>query len=250
VTRKAEVRQIRAPAGRENPDKRSQSPRNEYTFAASVAHEINNPLQSLINLLYLIRTTASLSEESRHYLQLAQEEAQRVSWITHSAMNRFQHPDHPMRANVPELVDSVVKFYRSRFNSQGISVRTQYWGDGNLAVYLDPLRQMFSNLLLNAADAMPEGGTIRARVSPAHEWVGGKRHGLRVTIADTGCGIPEHDLPAIMASSFTTKGRGGNGVGLSVVKDTVERHGGALHVKSSTKPGRTGTVFSVFLPAA
>ena len=234
---------------RRKPDADSPSPKNEYTLAASVAHEINNPLQSLINLLYLVRTEPSLTEENRHYLQLAQEEAQRASWIAHSAMSRFQHPDYPVRANVPELVDSVVRFYRSRFSSQGISVATEYCPDGDLTVYADPLRQTFANLLLNAADAMPEGGTIQARVSSAREWAGEKRRGLRVTIADTGCGIPAHELPTIMASSFTTKGRAGNGVGLSLVKDTVERHDGALRVRSSTKPGQTGTVFSVFLPA-
>jgi two-component system CheB/CheR fusion protein len=108
---------------------------------------------------------------------------------------------------------------------------------------------VFSNLLLNAAEAMPEGGKIEARVSKGHEWCGQQRRGVRITIADNGCGVPESLLPKMFQEGFTMK-PDGQGMGMSLVRDIVQKHNGSLRVKSSTKPGRHGTVFNLFLPAA
>ena len=108
---------------------------------------------------------------------------------------------------------------------------------------------MFSNLLLNAADAMPNGGKIHTKISKAHEWTGQHRRGLRVTFGDDGCGIATDALQKILEPFFTTKGASGNGIGLSLVRDTVQKHDGGLRVRSCTKPGRNGSVFSIFLPA-
>jgi two-component system CheB/CheR fusion protein len=151
---------------------------------------------------------------------------------------------------VPKLLGAVIDFYKARFESRGISVNTRYCHHGNLAVLAGPLRQVFSNLLLNAADAMPKGGRLYARVSAAHEWAGQERRGLRVTLADTGCGISADKLPKILLPFFTTKGPAGNGLGLSLVKDVVQKHRGVLRIRSSTKPGHSGSVFTIFLPAA
>jgi two-component system CheB/CheR fusion protein len=108
---------------------------------------------------------------------------------------------------------------------------------------------MFTNLLLNAADAMPAGGKMQARVSNAHESGGQRRRGLRLILADNGKGIAAKDLPRILDPFFSTKGAAGNGIGLSLVNNTVQKHHGVLRVRSSTKPGRSGTVFVIFLPA-
>ena len=234
------------------PEKHSAAPANESRLAASFAHEINNPLQSLTNLLHLMADEeATLSGEVRHYLTLAREEAGRISQIAHAAMNRFGSAAEREEANVPEILDSVLRFYRSRFESQGILVTAHYCcPDGNLSVYANALRQMFSNLLLNAADAMPNGGKIHTKISKAHEWTGEQRRGLRVTFGDDGCGIASDDLRKILEPFFTTKGASGNGIGLSLVRDTVQKHDGALRVRSSTKARRSGSVFSIFLPAA
>jgi signal transduction histidine kinase len=220
-------------------------------LAASFAHEINNPLHALLNLFSLIQKDASLSGETRQYLELAQQEAERMSHIAHAAMERFRDHADPgtTRTNIPQLLTSVIEFYRSRFNSGGITVNARYCTDGTLRVESGVLRQAFSNLLLNSADAVPEGGTIHARVSTAHEWSGQKRHGLRVTVADNGCGIAAVDLPKIMRPSFTTKGSAGNGLGLSVVQDAVLRNCGTLRVRSSIDKNRHGTVFAMFLPS-
>jgi signal transduction histidine kinase len=220
---------------------------NENGIVASLAHEINNPLQALRNLLYLIESEVRLTEKGRHHLAQVREETQRISQILNAAME-FRDTGKPEETNVPELLRSVLDFYRSRFVSQGISVDTRYCPAVNLPAYPRQLRQMFSNLLLNAADAMPGGGKMYARVSLGHEWRDKKRRGLRLTFADSGSGIAAKDLPRILDPFFTTKGSAGNGLGLSLVKNSVQKHHGVLRVRSSTKAGHSGTVFTIFLP--
>lgn len=226
------------------------SSREEEQIAAWLAHEINNPLNSLLNFLYLLEHEATLGEQCQLYLTRAREEASRISQIARSAMNNLRASAAPKDANVPDILRSVLDFYSSRLEAGGIRVRARYCLDGQLLVYPGSLRQSFSNLLLNAADAMPLGGTMYARVSIAQEWTGEERRGLRVTFADNGCGVSTDDLPKITEPFFSTKGTGGTGIGLSEVKDTVQKHHGVLRVRTSTKRGRSGTIFSIFLPAA
>ena len=107
---------------------------------------------------------------------------------------------------------------------------------------------LFSNLLLNAVDAMPEGGTLYAKISKTREWRGQERGGLRITIADTGIGIPAEILSRIREPYFTTKGASGNGMGLAVVYEIVTQHDGHMKIRSSTKEGKSGSVFSIFIP--
>lgn len=214
---------------------------------ASFAHEINNPLAALVNLLHLVESE-TVTERGRHYLKLAKEEIQRVSELTHSALEQSKQTAVVDDINFPELVRSVLDLYSSRFESRHIEVSSRYCADGKLAGDSGALRRMISNLLLNAVDAMPQGGKLFTRVSTAHEWLGHRRDGLRVTVADNGCGIPHEYLSRVLEPFFTTKGRFGTGVGLTVVTDTVRKHHGFLRVRSCTTPGRSGTVFSVFLP--
>lgn len=239
----------RDPTMVERRKKRPPPSEHDRGIAASLAHEVNNPLQALLSLLNLIDQDATLTEKSRHYLSLACEEARRISQISHTAMNELRDTSGLEDINVPELLRSVLDFYKSRFESRGVSIHARYCPDENLLVYPWQLRQMFSNLLMNAADATPEGGRIHARISVAHEWIYHQRRGLRLTVADNGCGIAVKNLPRILDPFFTTKGPAGTGIGLSVVKNTVQKHGGVLRVRSSTKPGRSGTVFTIFLPA-
>jgi signal transduction histidine kinase len=155
----------------------------------------------------------------------------------------------PERKEVGELLAAVLEFYRQRFDSSGITVQTRYSGNDNIPVYAEQLRRAFSNLLLNAVEAMPQGGEIQARVSAGHEWSGQERSGVRVTVADNGSGISSTIMPQLFRRPFTTKPRG-HGMGLSLVKNIVQKHKGSLRVRSSTQPGRHGTVFNLFLPAA
>lgn len=225
-------------------------PTAERKLAASLAHEINNPLDSVLNLLYLVESEATLTDNGHRYLRMAEEEVQRVAQITHAALDYFREFAIVTSTNVPGLMDSVIDIYRSRFEARGIRVTTRYCLHGDLLVCAGPLRQVFSNLLLNAADAMPKGGQLYVRAAVSREWVGEQRAGLRLTVADTGSGIAAEHLHRIFEPFFTTKGSGGSGLGLSLVNDVVQKHGGRLWVRSRTQPGRSGSVFSMFLPTA
>jgi len=215
---------------------------------ASAAHEIKNPLDSLLNLLYLLEGEATLTEKGQHYLSLAKEEVRRVSQIAHETLDKNKVAVMPKRTNVGELFAAVLDFYKQRLDSSGITVHTRYLCDDNIRVYVGQLRQAFSNLLLNAVEALPEGGKIQARVSAGREWSGEKRRGVRVTIADNGSGIPSTMVQEIFQRFFTTKPCG-NGLGLSLVREVIQKHKGLLRVRSSTQRSRHGTVFNLFLPA-
>jgi two-component system CheB/CheR fusion protein len=202
-----------------------------------------------LNLLYLVGSEQTLTERGRLYLTQAEEEVQRIAQIAHAALDYFRDFATLKKTNVPRLMDSVIDIYKSRFEARAICVNTRYGLDGELAVYSGPLRQVFSNLLLNAIDAMPKGGRLYVRATVSREQSGQQRHGLRVTIADNGSGIAAKNLDEIFEPFFTTKGSGGSGLGLSLVRDVVQKHGGWLRVRSSTREGRSGSVFSIFLPA-
>jgi signal transduction histidine kinase len=217
--------------------------------AATMAHEINNPLNSLLSLLHLADAEPGMTGTAHGYLALAREEVKRLAQIVQAALHGHRGDKPRENTDVPQLLWSVIELYKPRFESRGISVETRGCSGGKLAVYSGPLRQMFSNLLLNAADAMPNGGRLRARVSNACEWSGQRRRGLRVTFADSGYGIPAQNIRRIFEPSFTTKGAHGSGLGLGLVMTVVRKHSGSLHVRSSTECGRSGTIFSVFLPA-
>jgi two-component system, chemotaxis family, CheB/CheR fusion protein len=224
-------------------------PRETENGISSLAHEIYNPLEALHQLHYLIEQEGSLREKGRQYLAMAREEVQRISQILHAAMELRDSGD-PEDTDIPELLRSVLNFYKSRFDAQKISINTRYRKGAHLLGYPHQLRQMCANLLLNAADAMPNGGKMYARVVPAHECKDDHKPGLRLTFADTGSGIAAKNLARIWDPFFTTKGAAGNGIGLSLVKNTVQKHRGVLRVRSSTRAGHSGTVFSIFLPCA
>jgi signal transduction histidine kinase len=222
---------------------------SESGIVSSLAHEINNPVEALHQLHYLIETEGTLKEKGRQYLALAREEVRRISQILHAAMEMRDTGD-PEDTDLPGLLRSVLDFYKSRLKAQGVSVNTRYRTAAHLSGYPHQLRQMCANLLLNAVDATPSGGKIYARIAPAQAWQGDHKRGLRLTFADTGSGIAAKNLARIYDPFFTTKGSAGNGLGLSLVKTTVQKHHGVLRVRSSTKAGHSGTVFSIFLPCA
>ncbi len=217
-------------------------------LSASAAHEINNPLDSLLNLPYLLESEP-LTEKGRRHLALAEEEVRRVSQIARESLGQHKVVAVAERTAIGELLAAVLELHRKRLESSGIAVKTHYSGDDNIRVCAAQLHQAFSNLLLNAVEAMPEGGTIHAKVYAAHEWCGQQREGVRVTIADDGSGIPKNMLPGVLQRFFTTKPCG-HGLGLSVVNDVMQKHKGSVHVRSSTQRGRHGTVFTLFFPAA
>ena len=223
-------------------------PMNGRRLSVSAAHEINNPLASLLNLLYLLESEP-LSQQGHHHLALAEEEVRRISQIARESLGQHKVVAMPERTNVGELLAAVLDFLTERLKSSSIVLKARYSGHGTIRAYAGQLRQAFSNLLLNAMEAMPEGGIIHAKVSSGHEWCGKHRRGVRVTIADNGSGIAKTKIPHIFQRFFTTKPCG-NGLGLSLVADVMQKHKGFVRVKSSMRLDKHGTVFTLFFPTA
>lgn len=223
------------------------APSASHSLSTAI-HEINNPLEALTNLVYLIQQDASLSEQTRAHLQMAERELRRISKIAQDAM-REARDEEMVETDIAELLTSVLELYHAQCAAKKISVETRSSPGSRISVRPGKIRQVFTNLLLNAIEAMPDGGRLCARSASAQERSGKLRKGLRVTFADNGHGIAPKDLPRIFEPRFTTKGEGGQGMGLSVVQDIVNRHRGGLKVRSCVRAGRNGTVFSIFLPS-
>jgi len=217
-------------------------------LAASIAHEINNPLEAVTNLLYLLHNHPSLDAEARQYAEMAQSELSRVSEITQQTLRFYRQSTQPAPGNLAEIVDSVLLLHNARIHGANVEVLREYTPGAELRAFGGELRQLFANLIGNAVDAMPRGGRLRVRVRPARAWFGNHGvAGVRVTIADTGAGMPEEIRRRIFEPFFTTKEATGTGLGLWVSEEIVLKHAGALHVRSKTTPP-SGTVFTIFFP--
>ena len=216
-------------------------------LAATIADEINNPLAAITNLLYLARKNPSLDGKAKRYLDLAQEELGRVAHIARQSLGFYRDTSIPGTVEISAALDEIVALYGRRIDSKGIHLETEY-GPG-LAIHAFPgeIRQLLSNLLVNAIDACGSGGQLRIRATSRNDWNHNRRSGVRITIADNGCGIPKPHLARLFEPFFTTKEDVGTGLGLWVSKGIVQRHGGSIRARSSTRAGESGTVFSLFL---
>jgi PAS domain S-box-containing protein len=214
-------------------------------LASSIAHEINNPLEAVTNLLYLIETMVEDDPlQVRKYTALAQEELARVSQITTQTLQFFRQSTARREINMAELMDSVLALYAGRLLNSSIVVQRRFRPGALLQCYDGELRQALNNLIANAIDAMRQGGVLRVRVRRASNPKTGIA-GVRVTVADTGPGIPLEVREKIFTAFFTTKGISGTGLGLWITRELVEKQGGT--VQMSSRLGR-GTVFVVFVP--
>ncbi len=172
-----------------------------------------------------------------------------MSRIAEDAMKQFQGVESAMEADLGKSLTSVLYLYEPHLRAKDITVDSRLYPDARMVVYPDSMKQVFSNLLLNAIDAMPRGGHLHARICKAREWSGSGRTGIRISIADNGHGIPPESLQKVWQPFFTTKGSAGNGMGLAVVREIVARRSGVLKIRSSVTPGRSGSVFSLFIPS-
>jgi len=214
-------------------------------LAASIAHEINNPLESVTNLLYLIRHSSTL-DDAQKYCGLAENELRRVSEIATQTLRFYRQQSEATRLDVTEIATSVLTLYQGRLHSHDVQVVCDFRTHASLLCYAGELRQLVANLVSNALDAMGKGGVLTLRLRNATCLAG--RRGIRVTVADTGSGIPQTLRKQIFEPFVTTKGETGTGLGLWVSAEILRKHDGHLSYRSSTREGRSGTAFSIFLP--
>jgi PAS domain S-box-containing protein len=217
-------------------------------LAATIAHEINNPLESTINLIYLARTSPSTGDDSvRQYLLTAEKELARVSQIARHTLGFYRETSVPANTDLAQLLDDVLAVYQTILKAKGIRVVKEYHAAPPIYALRGELHQVVSNLVSNAIDAQTQGGELRLTLL-AREQDGDR--GVEIRVHDTGSGVPSNILPKLFEPFFTTKASVGTGLGLWVVKQFVQNHSGTVTVESSTNTKDHGTTFVIFLPVA
>ncbi|MDT8067099.1 MAG: response regulator [Terriglobia bacterium] len=216
-------------------------------IAGTLAHEINNPLSAVTNLLYLLQTSG-LDEIHQRYVDLAAAELGRVSQIARNTLSFYREAANPIPVRLEEVLDSVLELYARQVLDKSLRVTRRYRSDGEILNFPGELRQVFSNLVLNAIDALPIEGELMLSVRSCRHPRTGKR-GVRVVVADRGPGIAPQDREKLFEPFFTTKGEKGTGLGLWVSQGIVQKQGGLIRARSTVEPGRSGTLFSVFVPS-
>ena len=218
-------------------------------LAASIAHEINNPLEAVTNLLFLLRGQPTLDGDALRFTEMAQHEVARVSEIAQQTLRFYRPSTSPSLANVGEILNSILTLHSGRVHTQRVEVTRRFGRDLELYCLSGALRQVFANLITNALDALNGGGRLMIRATRSHCWKSG-RAGVRVVVADTGAGMPETVRRRIFEPFFTTKLATGTGLGLWVTLDIMEKHQGTILVRSrcQTDERPSGTVFMLFFP--
>ena len=216
-------------------------------LASSISHEINNPLESVVNLLYLIENSESAGDDMRMYAALAASEMQRVSHIVTQTLKFHRQSTHAQMGRVSEILESCVSLFQGRMSTLQIEVKRRFDGSDEILCFAGDMRQVFANLVGNALDAMSGKGTLWLRTRRSRDWKTGET-GLRVTVADNGCGMSEQTQASLFEAFFTTKPATGTGLGLWVSLEIIRNHKGWVRVRSSEKACGRGTVFALFFP--
>ena len=211
-------------------------------LAATIAHEINNPLEAVMNLVYLARSN-SRDEFVCQMLSSAEEELRRVAHIARRTLGFYRESARRAPCRPAELVESVLQLYEKRLQERRIEVLRDYRTDREIMAVEGEIRQVISNLVSNASDSLAGGGRLFVRVGRAPG-----RDGLRLTVSDNGCGISKSNLGRVFEPFFTSKKDIGVGLGMWVSREIILRHGGAIRLRSSDDPAHHGTTVQVFLP--
>ncbi|MFZ0274446.1 MAG: ATP-binding protein [Acidobacteriaceae bacterium] len=216
-------------------------------LAATIAHEMNNPLEALTNLVYLARENTA-EPRTHEFLSGAQEELERISLLTRQTLGFYRETRGAKVFTLGALVDQLISAYVPRTRNKKIDLRTEIRSDPAIHGIPGEVRQIIANLLNNSIDAVPTGGRVHIRISAARQSSGNGQRGVRLTVADSGVGIPPEIRRNLFVPFFTTKEETGTGLGLWVSKSIVDKHGGRIALRSCARPGKSWTVFSVFLP--
>jgi PAS domain S-box-containing protein len=214
-------------------------------MAATIAHEINNPLESLVNLIFLARQNSRSDGEVHDYLLTAEAELERLSHIARQTLGFYRDNGSPTEVHLHQLMENVLSVYDSKFVAAGITIDKQFHDQQKMLVRKGEILQVFSNVITNAIDAMRRGGVLGVSTQ---EIVESTRGGIQTVIRDSGTGIQPEHLAQIFEPFFTTKGDLGTGIGLWVTKRLIEARGGKISVVSSTENGNSGTVVTIFIP--
>ena len=216
-------------------------------LAATLAHEIHNPLDSVGGLLYLVQQSTK-EAETRRFVSMASEELVRVTQMTQQMLTFQRESTKPVPVQIKDILDNVLALYQRKIESAAIQIELEVGVLPPMLAQPGELRQVFANLLGNAIEAVGRGhGKIRLRAYISRDGQSG-RSGMRLVFADNGCGIPAEAREKIFDPFFTTKGESGTGLGLWITSDIVRKYDGTMRLRSTTRPGRSGTCFSVFFP--
>ena len=214
-------------------------------MAATIAHEINNPLESVMNLIFLARQHSPESGKAHQYLLTAEEELERVSHIARQTLGYYKDTGSPTEVFLHKLIENVLTVYNSKLTALGIPVDLRFNDLQRIVVSKGEMLQVFSNVIANAIDAMPQGGALKIST---RKLLGSTGDGIQTVVRDNGTGIQQEHLEKIFEPFFTTKGTLGTGIGLWVARQLVERRGGQISVASSIEPGKSGTTITIFIP--
>jgi PAS domain S-box-containing protein len=219
-------------------------------LAATIAHEIHNPLDAVANLLYLMRNGVS-PEESTQFMDMAEQELARVTQISRAMLGLYRESKAPVVIDLKEMLQEILLLMERRFIELNVNVSANLPQPVSVAAFPAELRQVFTNLIANAAEAASPGGEVKVSITP--QTAGANANGQKippgatVTIADNGTGIPPEVQSHLFQPFFTTKGERGTGLGLWVSRGIINKHGGIISLKSDTSEQAHGTVASVFL---
>ena len=218
-------------------------------FALTMAHEINNPLEAITNLVFLLAALQT-SPEAQAYIATIEDQLQGLGRIATQALKFHRDANKPGVFKLRALLSEISDFYRPQAERQGVVLRQRFETDGAISAFRSEIVQVVTNLLLNALDATPADGQVIMHLYPAPRWLCDIHAscGYCLSIADSGSGIAPQDRARIYQPFFTTKGERGTGLGLWVSAGILDRIGGSIRVWSTRRPGRSGTCFSLFLP--
>jgi len=219
-------------------------------LASTMAHEINNPLDAIGNLIFLLAPLQT-SPEAKAYISTLDQQVRGLSRIATQMLKFNRDNNQPTEFEIGKLICEVLDFYRPQAARRGIAIVQRLETDGMILGFRGEIVQVVTNLLLNALEVTPIGGKVTVHLYPAPPWLCGahNRSGFCLSVADTGVGIEPEHYQRIFEPFFTTKGDKGTGLGLWLCMSIINRVCGSIRVWSSRRPGRSGTCFSVFLPA-